>query len=70
MYLFLFPNESTLGESQRYIFNKKSEKTIEVDVTNCQSPKKATNLVINVLKEHKILSNLLHFKYYIGKIQW
>ena len=36
-------------------FNKKSEKTIEVDVTNCQSPKEATNLVINVLKEHKIL---------------
>ncbi len=36
-------------------FNKKSEKTIEVDVTNCQSPKEATDLVINVLKEHKIL---------------
>ena len=36
-------------------FNKKSEKTIEVDVTNCQSVKEATNLVINVLKEHKIL---------------
>ena len=36
-------------------FNKTSEKTVKVDVTNCQSAKEATNLVINVLKEHKIV---------------
>ena len=36
-------------------FNKTSEKTVKVDVTNCQSAKEATNLVINVLKEHKII---------------
>ncbi len=36
-------------------FNKISDITIKVDVTNCQSAEDATNLVINVLKEHKIL---------------